>query len=243
MIVNIVPTAGQAVEHDLSRGAAVVIDVLRATSTVVTALAHGAAGVYPAESPEAAHKLREELSPDRVLLGGERESVRLPGFDLGNSPLEYTPGVVAGRHVILCTTNGTGAMLAVRSARRGVAAALLNLPAVARALATEDAVTILCAGTKGSVSLEDTIAAGGLIAHWQGMDVDVTTDDFGFVALGAYEAARSDLAGWLSRSRNGQRLLHLGLHADIDWCARLGAVDIVPVVRHDPGGRVYFGLV
>ncbi len=224
-------------------GAAVVIDVLRATTTLVTALAHGAERVYPVASPAEAHKLRVELSPHPVVLAGERDSVRLPGFDLGNSPRDCTVAAVAGRYVVMSTTNGTAAMLALRPARVGVAAALVNLPAVAAALAGEETVTILCAGTKGSVSLEDTIAAGGLINHWQSNGQPVVTDDFGLVALAAYRAARTDLAGWLSRSQNGRRLLELGWPDDLDWCAGIGAFDIVPVLRHDERGNLYFGLV
>lgn len=223
--------------------AAVVIDVLRATTTLVTALAHGAERVYPVASPAEAYKLREDLAPHPVVLAGERDSVRLPGFDLGNSPRECTAQAVAGRYLVMSTTNGTAAMLALRPARVGVAAALVNLPAVAAALAGEKTVTILCAGTKGSLSLEDTIAAGGLIDHWQSMHHDVITDDFGLVALAAYRAARSELAGWLSQSQNGRRLLELGWPTDIDWCAGVGVFDVVPVLRHDEHGNLYFGLV
>lgn len=142
---------------------AVVLDILRATTTITTALWHGCGGVIPVAEVDEARELAKAY-PGR-LLGGERGSVKLPGFHLGNSPLEYTGDVVAGRQVVLTTTNGTGTIkLAAQRAPEVLIGSLLNAAAVAgELLRTGDSVLLACAGTRGNFSLEDTLGAGWII--------------------------------------------------------------------------------
>ena len=135
-----------------------VIDVLRATTTLTVALGHGARRVHPVATPEAARAAREALPG--ALLCGEREGLRIEGFDLGNSPFEYPVTRVAGRTLIFASTNGSLAMLAAAACRRRTLAAFVNLGAVVERLAGERAVVIVCAGKLGRFALEDAACAG-----------------------------------------------------------------------------------
>jgi len=142
---------------------AVIVDVLRATTTLTQALANGARGVLPASSVEEAFDLKRRHPA--ALLCGEREGRKVDGFDLGNSPLEVTPAVVAGRTLIFASTNGSIAMRRAAGARRRLLAAFVNASAVVAALAGERRVVIVCAGKLGRFALEDTLLAGWLCAR------------------------------------------------------------------------------
>ena len=146
----------------------VVIDVLRATSTIVTSLENGAASVVPVREQEEAITIMRRLGRDRSLLCGERDSQLIAGFDLDNSPASYKPDIVAGKTVILTTTNGTRALIEAANAKGVVfCGALLNRAAVAAALeATEgDEALLICAGDEGALSFEDFICAGAIVAQ------------------------------------------------------------------------------
>lgn len=228
--------AGRAGDPALPSQCAVVIDVLRATSTIVAALAAGAHGVIPVLTPEEAWALARTMPGQRALLGGERKAVRIPGFDLGNSPREYTPEAVAGKTIILTTTNGTRAVHAASAAARVFMGAITNAGAVARAIIREgrDPV-IICAGTRGSFSLEDALAAGLILAALPGAaaeagyDLDADHDDQSLAALAIARDYRGRLEEALRRTHHGQDLISLGFAPDLDYCARLDATPIVPV--------------
>jgi len=194
-----------------------VIDQLRATSTIVTALAHGAAACYAVGSVEDARRLKR--SKPEALLAGERGGLPPEGFDLGNSPRAFTPEVVEGREIILTTTNGTGALAACRGAETIVAASLLNLSAVASVL-SEGAVprVLLCAGTGRDFSFEDAIVAGAVAE-------DIAP---GHPAAAIYRAVRAQLPSVLRRTVNGRRLIALGLEEDIAWSLQRDRFPIVP---------------
>jgi 2-phosphosulfolactate phosphatase len=208
----------------------VVFDVLRATSTFLTALANGAPRVYPVGSVGEALELRNRLP--HALLGGERGGVRLDGFDLGNSPREYTAGTVGGRDIISTTTNGTGALQACRHAGAVFAGALLNVDALAAHLRAvhplPELLLLVCAGTGAAFAWEDAIAAGALLARlgdaWDGGDAAT-------LVRNAYEYARADLAGALGASANGQRLQEIGLGEDVAYCAMEGSLATVAIMR------------
>src|SRR5207253_7702905 len=150
---------------DLTGRVAVVIDVLRATSTMIEALANGARTIFPVATIDEAVRLGQNLDRTATLLCGERKSVRIEGFDLGNSPFEFTDDAVAGKALVMSTTNGTRAVLCAADARRALVASLLNLDAVAQAVAEDgDDVAIICAGREQRFALEDAVCAG-LIAE------------------------------------------------------------------------------
>ncbi len=213
--------AAEPVERD---AAAVIVDVLRATSTLTYALANGAARVLPVASPDAAFALRRQ--EPTALLCGEREGRLIPGFDLGNSPAEYTRERVGGRPLIFASTNGSIAMLNARAAHRRILGAFVNAGAVAAAVARESRVTIVCAGKLGHLSLEDAAFAGWLARdlHARGFRID------GPAAAMAITLAPRDpaaIAPLLESAAHGRYLRALGgeFLADISRCAQLDAID------------------
>src|SRR5947209_2399479 len=178
---------------DAVRGVNVaVVDVLRATTTIAAALANGAAGVIPVAEPEDANALGNRLGRDRVLFGGERESRRIAGFDLDNSPASFTETALGGKTVVLTTTNGTRALRAVANAASVRTAALVNRTAVADALAHEDGdVAIVCAGNANGFALEDALGAGALVDTLLTLIGDVELRDGARAAALLYRAVAS----------------------------------------------------
>lgn len=150
--------------EQLAGGAAVIIDVLRASTTMITALSHGASCVFPCESIDQALQLRHSSDTGTVLLGGERGGIRIDGFDLGNSPAEYRPDVVAGRILGFTTTNGTRALLQSLRARQIIIGAFVNLSEVVAFLRLHGLpVHLVCAGTDGFITGEDVLFAGAVL--------------------------------------------------------------------------------
>lgn len=228
-------------------GTALVIDVLRATTTATSFLEHGAAAVMFAPDIAIAHTARQSLGGE-VRLAGERGGVRVEGFDLGNSPLDAAAHDWTGHTVVMNTTNGTGAAhLAARHAERVLLACLRNAPAAAaRALEAGGDISIVCAGTDGQVSLDDCYAAGVLVRelmHGQAFALN----DSAQMTLALLNRWPDPLAA-LEASRHGQRLLHLGdtravladLARDVAFCAELGVSDCVPEFREQAAGGLIF---
>lgn len=207
----------------------IVVDVLRATSTIVQALAGGYRRVLSCSEIDEATALREV---EDGVLAGERKCVRIPGFDLGNSPCEFTDG--RGQTVILTTTNGTRALVAAAASCELVfAGSLLNLEAVTRA--ARDAggdVAIVCAGVLGELALDDVYAAGRT-AELLGGEL---TDG----AAAAIRIARSfpTAEEGLAASQSARNLLAAGLADDIAWCARESVLDVTPHVVGTRGTAV-----
>lgn len=232
--------------------AAVVIDVLRATSTMVTALAHGALGILPTAAVEEAEAWRSRYlhsdSQHPLLLGGERGGLRIDGFDLGNSPGEYIPGRVAGKVIILSTTNGTQALVTARSLpepKTILVAALLNAGAASRYInqlilkesqsptSEPFGLLLICSGTQGKVSAEDTAAAGAIIHHLRHRGLPLNLTDAALVAEALYLVYRDRLLHLLSSTKHGQKLAQLGFQEDLAFCARQDQFDLVPVWAGD----------
>ena len=218
---------------DAVRGAHVaVVDVLRATTTIATALANGAAGVIPVAEPEDAIALGNRLGRDRVLFGGERDSLRIAGFDLDNSPASFTEGALAGKTVVLTTTNGTRALRAVTNAASVRTAALVNRTAVADALAREDGdIMILCAGEVNGFALEDALGAGALVDTLLTLIGDVELGDGARAAALLYRAVAARLADAVASADHAQALAKLGFAGDVTRCAALDTLDVVPTLR------------
>jgi 2-phosphosulfolactate phosphatase len=218
-------------QRDLARCAAVAFDVLRATSSMITALASGATGVWPVRTIEEAWALKEKHPG--ALLGGERGGERIEGFDLGNSPLEYGENV-RGREIISTTTNGTVALRAVEHASSVLAGSLLNIGAVATHLNERAPGEILlgCAGTFREAALEDILAAGMLISLLPGRALTDTAQ----LALALYRQEERDLLNALRRAKNGRALLAKGREAEVEWCAQTSVFPLV--ARMDREGCV-----
>lgn len=216
------------------RGAHVaVVDVLRATTTIATALANGAEGIVPAADAEDALAVARRLGRERVLLCGERESVLIPGFDLDNSPASYTAETVAGKLLVLTTTNGTRALRAAAGAASVRTAAFVNRAAVAAALAAEDGpMAILCAGVQGGFALEDALGAGALVDALLARDPELDVRDGARAAALLYRDVRGRLAEAVASADHASELVAKGFAADLGRCSALDALDVVPTLRH-----------
>ena len=200
----------------------IVVDVVRATSTICQALASGYERVWCTAEVEDARALRDALGEG--VLGGEREAVRIPGFDLGNSPREYLEP--AGETLVLSTTNGTRAVVtAAERCERVLIASLLNLSAVVEAArAHGENALVVCAGVQGTLALDDVFVAGRVVVElgWERTDAADTAARLVTTWGGAAEAFRA--------SRSGRNLLENApeLEADLAFCARESVLDVVP---------------
>jgi 2-phosphosulfolactate phosphatase len=224
-------------------GIAVVIDVLRASTTIITALAHGALRVEPVLTIEEA---RAEAAGRGAMLGGERGGRRIDGFDLGNSPLEYGRDRVAGRSIVITTTNGTAALHACTRAAEVLIGAVVNRSAVAataHGLALEHGgcdVHLVCAGTDAAVTEEDLLAAGAILdaALRQNGCIKTALDATGREALAFFRAtvaagptAPAAIAREFSSSRGGRNLIDIGMDADLPFSAAIDSLPVVPRLR------------
>lgn len=230
--VDVFPTVQAVRARELPGRVAIAIDVLRATTTAVTALANGSTGVMASRDPEEALTLAANLPSGSYVLGGERGSLRLPGFHLGNSPGEYAVDVVANRRVILATTNGTDAIRLAGHAQAAAAACLLNGRAVgAWAAMTGLDLTILCAGTQGEFSLDDVVCAGQVVdAFCEARGGGVDLSDLALCARELFVGARHRLLDILQGTRHGRRLIALGFGADLEYAAQADSSRLISVL-------------
>jgi 2-phosphosulfolactate phosphatase len=225
---------------DLTGSRSVVVDVLRATTTIVSALAAGARAVVPCLSVEEARRRAASFPPGEAILGGERGGLPIDGFDLGNSPAEYTAPVVAGKTVVLTTTNGTRALVHCQAASEIVVGAFVNLSALCGHLTrgaqagTTD-VNLVCAGTERHLTRDDVLLAGAVAARlasrsWELDDSAAIARDAWLEASGSATggALSARLASALRETRGGRNLIRIGMSDDLAWAADVDRFAIVP---------------
>jgi 2-phosphosulfolactate phosphatase len=230
--VHLVPSL--APPGALAGGIAVAIDVLRATTTIVHALAAGCAAVIPCAEVDEAKEAAAELRPGKVLLGGERGGVLIPGFDLGNSPREYTAKACKKATLVFTTTNGTRAIVRAAEAERVLIAAFVNYSAVCELLRTDARpVHIVCAGREGEPGLEDTLLAGAIV-DFLCDEQEVNLNDSARMAWDTFENHGRVLRGALEVATHGAHLIELGYDADIRVAADVDRFYLVPELRRDP---------
>lgn len=246
MRVDVLGTPAEWSAIDPQGRVAVVIDVLRSTSTIVTALANGARAVLPAASTEDALQIARSLGRDGVLLCGERKNVRIEGFDLGNSPSEFGRDVVEGRTLVMCTTNGTRALLSALGARAVYVASFLNVGAVIAELQREGAdLVLVCAGRGGLLGLDDILCAGEIVHRLgrgsargkgrKGRGGGPISLELGDGALAAQMlwAASAPIGPAVLRTTGAGRLLEaMGLAGDVSACAAVDTLRVVPVLEN-----------
>jgi 2-phosphosulfolactate phosphatase len=226
---------------ELAGSTVIIVDQLRASTTIATALAAGAECVMPFAEIDETLAAAQAFGRANVLLGGERGGKRIPGFDLGNSPAEYTPERVAGRRILFTTTNGARALHHARGARRILVGATVNRTAVARAVQRAGDVAVLCAGTDGAIAREDRIAGGGIVEAILQCGVRWTLNQPAATALndweGLREAAQSGdkwgsledvLPGAMLRTEGGRNLMLIGQGDDISRCAMIDTLKVAP---------------
>ena len=240
--VHVHLTPQMAPADRLAGGVAVVVDVLRATTTIVHALAAGCTCVRPCAEVDEARRLADSLPAGKVLLCGERDGKPLPGFDLGNSPREYTAARCRGAALVLTTTNGTRALLHAAAAERVLLAGFVNFSAACEQLRREARpIHVVCAGDAGAAALEDALLAGAFV------DVlcdggDVRLNDGARLAWDAFDRHGRVLDGALAVGAGGVRLRELGYADDVKAAGRVDQFALVPELRRDPL-RVEVGAV
>ncbi len=232
MKIDVFLTPHAVTERDVHGRFVVAIDVLRACSTIVTALANGAKAVVPVSDMEAAGRLTAGLNGEGNLLGGERNGIKIEGFDLGNSPAEYTRETVEGRTIIFKTTNGTDALLKGVGAQHLVAGCFLNAGAVADlAREMEADVTLICSGWRGQVSYEDTLCAGLFVERLLGKTSLPSASDAARISTQLYRNAARNLFKAMAGSDHGRRLADLGAAEDVRVCSQIDVLPVLPIFK------------
>jgi len=210
----------------------VVIDVLRCCSTIVTALANAAEGVIPTKTVKEARVLHKK-HPE-FILAGERGGIKLKGFDLGNSPLEFSPQKVKGRHIILTTTSGSKAIILSKNAKHVFTGAFLNAEATAKAALKiaereETGISLISAGTDGRFSLEDFICAGAIAESFPAYNIEHS--DAVLAALLAFQQARQSLERAIQSGCHARYLISQGFEEDVKFCSQLNVFNLVPFLN------------
>ncbi len=218
-------------EEELRDKTAVMIDVLRASSTIVTALHNGAKGVIPVEDMGEASKIAQNMDSPNFLLCGEKDGEKIQGFDLGNSPLEYDSSVVKGKTIILNTTNGTKALSRSSMAEKVMVGSFLNLKTVVAELRKHKDVVLVCAGWRGRLSLEDLLCAGNIIYELTKGELPESALDGAKVAFGLYEKFGNDIEGTVQASNHAVRLKGIVGGDDLAFCSTVGKMNVLPVLN------------
>jgi 2-phosphosulfolactate phosphatase len=206
----------------------VVIDIFRATSSICYGIDNGATAIIPVSEVEecAAYHGTDHL------LAAERDGKVVEGFDFGNSPFSYVPEKVAGRTVVLTTTNGTHAIHLSKMAKQIVIGSFFNLTALCDYLISKkENVLLVCAGWKNKFNLEDSIFAGAVVHQLNGESYKL--DDSSIAAEDLYLLAKDDLRGYLKKTSHSERLRLLGIEADIDFCLNVDITTAIPVLVGD----------
>ncbi len=214
--------------YTVSDKTVVVVDILRATSCMTTAFAHGIKGIIPVADLKDCLALKSAL----VHTAGERDGKKVDGFDFGNSPFEYMNPKLTGKLIAFTTTNGTQAIVKSHGARHIIIGSFLNLSAVVKYLQHRgDDILVVCAGWKGKFNLEDTLFAGALVELLK--NEFKSACDAPLAAQYLYNTAKNDLVGFLKSSSHVQRLARLGIERDIEFCLTPDQYNVVPYLEDD----------
>ncbi|MBU1984725.1 2-phosphosulfolactate phosphatase [bacterium] len=218
-------------DDDLRGCTTIVVDVLRSSSTIATALLNGAREIIPVQTPAGAGELASHSGRKQCLLCGEREGRKIDGFDLGNSPLEYDAERVAGRTLIFSSTNGSNAVLRARAADHVFVGGYNNFTAVAkRVLAEGKSVVVLCSGKLEQFAIEDFVCGGRFVNYFETrMRRDVVLNDGARAAALLHRHFDGSIESLLRSCNHGKFLTSLGCDEDIQYCARLDTHPVIPV--------------
>lgn len=207
----------------------VVIDVLRATSTIATAIVNGAKEVVPVASIEFAVKVSGGMFGGQTLLGGERNTKKIEGFALGNSPFEYSKDIVEGKSIVLFTTNGSKSIVKAKYSENLYTCSFLNITSVVKHLITLSTdVEIVCAGRNNYFSIEDAVCAGMLVSKIKKVKADAFLNDSGTAVLNLYEKYGDNLIKMMRESDHGKILIENGFEADLEYCSQIDTLDVIP---------------
>ncbi len=219
---------------------AIAVDVLRATTTMATVLAHGGEAVQFFSDLDKLVEVSEKFPADKRLRAGERGGAKVANFDLGNSPLDCKREVVEGKRLFISTTNGTRALQRIQDAQTVITGAFVNLTSVVEYLAKKKPETVWMVGSgwQGSYSLEDTACAGAIAHHLLektklSID-DVAGNDEVVAAMALYSQWKDDLLQMFKYASHGKRLLGLDCNDDLKYCSQIDTLDVLPM-QQEPG--------
>ena len=210
----------------------VVIDVLRACTTIVMALRNGAKEIIPVSNIESAVKISSSLFGDVTLRGGERNGKMIEGFNLGNSPSEYTREAIDGKSIIFMTTNGSAAMVKGRHAKNQLIAGFVNMSSVVSYLVGLGSdFTVICAGQDNKFCIEDAVCAGKLIAAFErASDAPIAPDDSALASVALEKTFGKNIPKMLRQSAHGKYLTEIGFGADLDTCGATDSIPLLPIL-------------
>jgi len=211
----------------------VIIDVLRASTSMITALANGCRGIIPVSETNQAKKLAQNFPPESILLCGERNEVLIPGFDLSNSPLEYTVDKVNGKKIIFTSSNGSKLFDYVQSAQKTIVAGFVNISTVSKFIIESklDA-AILCAGKNGQFGLEDVVCGGMIVDKMVDLKTDISNlNDGAIAALAMYRSFAENITGMMYQASHGKRLIEIGQEVDLITCGKIDSIEMIPILN------------
>ncbi|SMC48869.1 2-phosphosulfolactate phosphatase [Sporomusa malonica] len=211
---------------DISDTICIILDIFRATTSIVTAMANGCKTIIPVSNIDEAYSVARQM--ESALFAGERQSIRIEGFDFGNSPFEFSTDKVKDQTIIMTTTNGTIAITSTEEAYLTLIGSFINAKAVChQANEYGKDIMIVCAGTDQLFSLEDALCAGLLISILN-EEADLIMTDSAQGAWMMYNGAKKSIVEIASNSRNGKRLYDIGNKTDIEYCLQSNIVNVVP---------------
>lgn len=225
-------------EDQFDKSIVIMIDVLRASSTVCAALYNNAKEVIAEETQEKAINIYSKLSKESRFLGGEKNSVKIDGFDAGNSPFEYTQDRISGKTVIITTTNGTKIFHKAKKSFYKIVGCFVNFQATINyvmeivSMATEEinSITILCAGTNGRMSYEDTLCGGAFVDELSKLIDNNTLTDTSDAARNLFNFSNNDLVNFLKNKYHAKNLISLGFEKDVNLCLEFNKYPVVPLI-------------
>jgi len=226
-------------EHFFEGQIVVAIDVLRASTTVCAALYNGANEIVPAESSEKAAKIYANISRSLRFLGGERNGVKLDGFDAGNSPAEYTREIIEGKTVIFTSTNGAIAFNKANKAKFKIVGCFANYNVVndfineviSSSLNKKLTISFVCGGSNGNISIEDTLCAGAFIANLMNTIPNCKISDSSLVALEMFKLHYKEIRSYVKTTSHSKHLESIGMGDDIDLCLTLDKYPVLPIIK------------
>ncbi len=219
-------------EEDLRGKSAVIIDVLRATSTIITATHNGARKIIPVGDMNDAMKIATTMDQKDYLLCGEKDGIKVDGYHLGNSPLDYTPEVIVNKTLIFNTTNGTKAIKKAVLANKIYIGAFLNQQSILNALEKhDDEIVLICSGWRGKISFEDTLFAGSIVYAVTGGQLPANAKDGVKIAFGMYEKYKDDLENSMLNSEHARRLAKILPGDDVKFCSTVNKFDVLPGMK------------
>jgi 2-phosphosulfolactate phosphatase len=229
MRLNVLLTPELSDEMFFNSKTSVVIDVLRASNTIITALDNGAKEIIPVSSVDGAVKISKGLFGGTTILGGERNTKKIEGFHLGNSPLEYTSGAIKGKSIVLFTTNGSKAVVKAKFSESLFVCSFANLSAVVnKILSLGKDIEILCAGNTGAFSMEDVICAGMIADEAKKQNDNYILSDSAKAASLLYNSVNGNILEMLKQTEHGILLQKNGYAEDINYCSKVNTTEVIP---------------